>query len=179
MKKTLLTLLAVGIIPNTLAAHNINTGTIEVTGGANLSFISGERNKDTDVKSTNLSLDSLYYVAPNLGVGLHWEYTSSEIGKKNSSETTIGPAVAFNIPIAPKMSVKPLAYFGLVKGEDDTNDDFDGTAWGLGANLNYFIRENISIGAGIVYESKDVDFDSGGDYKYTGFTTAVGLSVYF
>lgn len=181
MKKTLLTLLAMGIIPNTLSAHNINTGTIEVTGGTNLNFSSSEvdqNGNDTDVDEFGLSVTSLYYVAPNLGVGLHWEYESSEIGNNDSSETLIGPAVAFNIPIAPKMSVKPLAYIGLVDGENGATD-YDGTEWGLGANLNYFIRDNISIDAGIVYSSQDVDIDGGGDFKVTGFTTAVGLSVYF
>jgi len=181
MKKTLLTLLAVGIIPNTLSAHNINTGTIEVTGGANLTFGSGETKQNgdsTDAKGTKLSVNSLYYVSPNLGVGLHWEYESAEVGNNDSSETIIGPAVAFNIPIAPKMSVKPIAYFGLVNGESGTTD-YDGTEWGLGANLNYFIKENISIDAGIIYSSQDVDIDGGGDYKASGFITAVGLSVYF
>ncbi len=170
-----------GIIPNTLSAYNINTGTIEVSGGANFTFASAtvdQNGNDTDVDGTELSIDGLYYVAPNLGVGIHWEYESSEAGNQDSSETIIGPAIAFNIPIAPKMSVKPLAYIGLVNGEEGRND-YDGMEWGLGASLNYFIRNDISIDAGVGYVSQDVDIDGGGDYKRTGFGTTVGLSVYF
>jgi len=181
MKKTLLTLLTIGIIPSTLTAHSIQTGTIEVTGGTNLSFSSGEIDRngnDTDVDSTELSLSGLYYVAPNLGVGLHWEYESTEVGNSDSSETTIGPAFAFNIPIAPQMSIKPIGYISLVNGEEGTTD-YDGTEWGLGVDANYFIRDNISVNAGITYSSQDIDIDGGGDYKATGFQTGVGLSVYF
>ena len=181
MKKTLLTLLAVGIIPNTLTAHNIQTGTIEVTGGTTLNFTSStieQNGRDTDIDSRELSLTGLYYIAPNLGVGMHWSYDSTEVGNSDSSETIIGPAVAFNIPIAPQMSIKPIGYIALVNGENGTVD-YDGTEWGLGVDANYFIRENISINAGIIYSSQDVDIDGGGDFKATGFQTGVGLSVYF
>lgn len=181
MKKTLLALLAMGIIPNTLFAHNIQTGSIEVSGDVDLSFGSGEQEvngRDTDIDGMSLSLSTLYYVAPNLGVGIYWGYDSSEVGNSDSSETTIGPAMAFNIPIAPKLSVKPNGYFALVDGENN-NADYDGTEWGLGVDFNYFIRDNIAIVAGVEYGSQDVDYDAGGDYKLTGFNTGVGLSVYF
>jgi hypothetical protein len=181
MKKTLLTLLAIGIIPNTLTAHTIQTGTIEVTGGTSLNFSSGEIDRngnDIDLDETELSITSLYYIAPNLGVGLHWEYESTEIGNSDTSETIIGPAFAFNIPIAPQLSIKPLGYIALLNGEEGTTD-YDGTEWGLGVDANYFIQENISLNTGIVYTSQDVDIDGGGDFKWTGFQTKVGLSVYF
>ena len=181
MKKKLLTLLAIGIIPYTLSAHTIKTQTIEVSGGANFTFASNTINQngnDTDIDATELSVDSLYYVAPNLGIGLHWNYESSKVEKRDSSETIIGPAIAFNIPIAPKISAKPLAYIGLVNGESGTTD-YDGTEWGLGVTLNYFIRNNISVDTGLAYISQDVDIDGGGDYKESGFGTTVGLSVYF
>jgi long-subunit fatty acid transport protein len=181
MKKPLFALLAMGIIPSTLLAHNIQTGTIEVTGDVDLSFFSGEKEvngKETDIDGMSLSLSTLYYVAPNLGVGLSWAYDSSEVGSSESSETTIGPAMAFNIPIAPKMSVKPNGYFALVDGEKN-NNDYDGTEWGLGVDFNYFIRDNLAIVAGVAYSSQDIDYDAGGDYKLSGFNTSVGLSVYY
>jgi outer membrane protein assembly factor BamA len=181
MKKILLILLTLGTIPHTLTAHNISTGTIEVEGGANFSFSSVEidkgRDKD-DIDKTELSLTSLYYISPNLGVGLHWSYESTEHDGNDDAETIMGPALAFNIPIAPKMSVKPFGYIALVDGEEGTID-YDGTEWGLGTTLNYFIQENISLNAGLLYSSQDLDIDNGGDYKKTGFKTNLGLSVYF
>jgi long-subunit fatty acid transport protein len=181
MKKELLLLLAIGLIPNTVTAHTIQIGTIEVTGGASLSFSSEEidqNGNDTDIDTTKLSLTSLYYVAPNLGVGLHWEYSSTEIDDNENSETIIGPAFSFNIPIAPQMSIKPLGYIALVNGEEG-RVDYDGTEWGLGANLSYFIRNNISINIGSTYSSQDLDIDGGGDFKRSGFKSNIGLSVYF
>lgn len=76
MKKTLLTLLTLGITSTILSAQNINTGTIEVNGDVSFGFGSQEKEingNDTDTDVMGLSLNALYYVAPNLGVGLHWE----------------------------------------------------------------------------------------------------------
>jgi len=86
MKKTLLTFLALGIIPDTLTAHNIQTGTIEVIGGTTLNFTSStieQNGRDTDIDSRELSLTGLYYIAPNLGVGMHWSYESTKVGNND------------------------------------------------------------------------------------------------
>jgi hypothetical protein len=181
MKKKLLTLLAIGIIPTMIFSKNIAQGKIEVKGDVNLNFSSAKydsNGKDIDVDNTELSFVGLYYIIPNLGLGLNWNYETSEVNNVDSSESTIGPMVAYNISLGNKLSVKLFGGIGFISGEEN-NVDHDGSSWQMGTSLNYFIRDNISLNSSLLYGSRDIDVDNGIDYEITGFNTAVGLSVYF
>jgi len=181
MKKTLLTLLGVAIIPATLLGKNIEERTIELKGDANLLFASIKEDtngNDSDYDVTNLDFEGLYYIARNLGVGLHWDYSSFS-GDRDGSTTIFGPQMAYNISINPDTSVKLLGGLRYVTGEDGNKNDFDGTEWEMGAGVSYFIRNNISINGSIEYTKQDIDYDNNADETTSGFSTGFGLSVYF
>lgn len=163
-------------------SRNLPQGTIEVGGDSNFSLSSMETdvgNSSYDTDSTTLNIDGLYYVQTNLGVGLVWNYDTSDTDGFEATTNFIGPAVSYNISLDPKMSLKVGGAVGLASYEDDSNNDADGFGWELAGKLSYYLNNSVSVDGSVSYTSLSLEDDFNNEMDTTGFTLGVGLSAYF
>jgi predicted porin len=197
MKKIVVALAMVPV----LARADLATGTFELSGNTNLGFTSGSQKDKTDAGSTTtdstaygLSTAGLYYVIPNLGVGLRLAFGSSTT-KSNGVKTEgtsflVGPAISYEVPVAPQLAVFGLGAFGYVSDEtkisgSGTSLDGSVTSTGYGANVDvgvkYFLVKNFSFNAAIGYEYFSVEDNRTpkGTTTRSDFGLNLGLSVYF
>ena len=187
------------IVPLSLA-KDIEKGTVEVSGGSDLSFSSFEFERrdiptkaDGDTKT--LSARISYYIAPNFALGLGWEYSSSTLEgdfSRFADKTNIDiltPSISYNINLDEKLSLKLLGSIAIVKVENSSEDTWGGGRQGgyvktdgvgkLGSiGLSYFLRDNVSLDALISYLAVTLEQD-GINVDVTGVSTGVGMSVYF
>jgi opacity protein-like surface antigen len=175
-----------------LFAKEIKAGTIGLGGDLNISYdsdtskpSSGPKTVDKE-KSVNANM--LYYIMPNLGLGLGWsydKYDSTNAGINLGVTTySIGPAMGYNISVNEELSVKIMGSIEKLNSNARVTglptSKVDGTQWTAMAQLNYFPVDNISLDAGIQYHSASLsDNQATGNIKFTGYTSRVGLSVYF
>lgn len=186
MKKTVIVLLALLVLPATLWAMDINQGKFELSGTTAFRFsdttseVSGQ--PDIDTTTYSFEIDGLYYIANNLGLGLILQYENSEIeqgvSETDISSLLIGPQVTFNIPLNEKVSLFVNGAVGYAKAEVD-DEDADGWGWQVGGGLKYFLTNSASINAAVTYQSLSMEADAGGDFDTDGFNVGVGLSIYF
>ena len=193
MKKSLLSTVTASLLCLSTAsyAHNINKGTIEIGGDLDFSVTSGELkpeqgNGKIETDFTTFSANALYYIQPNLGLGVIWDYESVEVdsgnayGKSESSAAAFGPIISYNISINEQTSFKLQGGITMISGEE--NDvDIDGHGWLIGGGLSYFINKNISFDASLGYTSGTLEYDgdySDNDIDSSGFGVGVGLSIY-
>lgn len=196
MKKILV---ALALFPMAAFASGITPGTVEVAGGTNLGFTSGSSKLDqgaggtttTDTTKYGLNGTGLYYVTPNLAVGARLGYTSQTdkvAGVKTLDDSTLflGPAAAYELEVAPQISVFGLAALGYAREtalEGGSTHTGSGFGFGLEAGAKYFLVKNFSFNAALAYDWQQVSFDSvnGVTPKKTdsGFGVNLGLSVYF
>ncbi len=208
MFRTFVVVLAMA--PFAARALDVSAGTVEVRGDSNLGFsfastdVSGSLpGSSTDNTLYGGDLTGLYYVVPNLGIGLALSYSASEtksVGfKSTSSNLLVGPAVAFVYPLQEKLSLALQGDAGWVRSKSKTtfNDtgigglaggesNSSGFGFELGAGVRYFLARSFSVNAGVAYvhEQTTVDAPSGTglpDIKFTtsGLRVGAGLSVYF
>jgi hypothetical protein len=192
MKKILV---ALAMFPMVAAAHDLAPGTFELSGGSNLGLNGGSVKTSvggvsdtTDTSNYALSATGLYYVMPNFGVGLTLDYAAdnqkfSDGTKDNLSSFLLGPAVSFEVPLAPQFSFFGRGDIGYVSATRDTGVSVNATGWGLGleAGVKYFPVKVISFDAGLGYQYRSVSTDQtpAQDITTTGFGLNLGLSVYF
>jgi hypothetical protein len=190
MMKRIAILLAMA--PALASANDLAVGTFELSGATNLSFESTSLKPDggqsVDFGTTNLSGTGLYYVAPNVGVGARLGYLSQSVkvaGQKTTeSEFFLGPAAAYEIPVAPELAVFGLLTVGYVSRtvEDaGASVTLAGPGFGLEAGVKYFPVKMLSVDAalGYRYASLSSDTSPSVDFSNSGFGLNVGLSLYF
>lgn len=194
MKKLLV---AVAMFPLVASASELSVGTIEVMGGSNLGLnfdTQEEKGNPEKTKTTSYALDAtgLYYVTPNIAVGLGLAYDSSTdklAGIEDGLSTlAIGPAVAYEQSVAPQVSVfgvGHVAYASSTKTHTATPDTkFSGYNFGVDAGVKYFLVKSVSLNLGVGYNYTKVTGDAvGGGEKpeitTSGFGLNGGISVYF
>ncbi len=176
MKKILV---ALAMFPMVASAEGLAAGTFELTGGSNLGFNSDSVEvKDgttTDTTQYGLSTTGLYYVIPNLGVGLDLTYDSSTDKangiKDGLSALLVGPAISYEMPIAPQFAVFGRGNVGYVSATQTHTGRSDITASGYGFGLElgakYFLVKNFSFDAGLGYDYKNVKDDTAAKNEIT------------
>ena len=187
MRKTVIVLLALLVLPATLWAMDINQGKIELSGQTRFNFSKTEiettGSPDVDETTWEFQLDGLYYLQRNLGLGVIFQYdkTETEIAgvDVDSSTFIIGPQVTYNFPLSEKVSLFVNGAVGYATAEID-NFDADGWAFQLGGGLKYFLTNSASINGSLTYQNLSLEADSGGgDIDTSGINVGVGLSIYF
>lgn len=201
MKQQLLAALA--LFPMIAGAADLAPGTLEVAGTTALGFSSvssdSERNGSTDtVDATALGgiTSVLYYLAPNIGVGLSggYGYTKAESATMTSktSSLSFGPAVSFQVPVAPQLALFGRGHLDLIRGSSTVTRSgvpssstvkatFDGHQLGLQAGLKYFPIPAVSFDAGLAWTRHRLEDDSSpsATETTTNLGVNVGVSVYF
>jgi hypothetical protein len=184
--------IVLALVPALASANDLAVGTFELSGSTNLRFESQALKPDggetIDFGTTNLNGTGLYYVAPNVGIGARLGYVSESTkiaGEKSElSEFFLGPAVAYEIPVAPELAVFGLLDVGYVSRTFEAGG-FSATAagpgFGLEAGVKYFPVKMLSVDAalGYRYASLSTDTNPSVDLSNSGFGLNVGLSVYF
>lgn len=189
MKNIILTSTAISLLCLSTAgyARDLNKGTIEIGGGLNLSMISEEyKAQDAEdpleIDSRNFAANVLYYVAPNIGLGINWNYQSEEAKFGDSEwETTtsmIGPVAAYNISLGSNTSLKLVG--SVVRASEENGDStLEGFGWTLGGQFHYFLNDFVSLNGSLKYVSISLeDDDSNNELDNTSFRAGVGLSIY-
>jgi outer membrane protein len=185
MKKTVIVLLALLVLPATLWAMDIDPGKFELAGTTafNFSDTTTEVDGAPDIDTTTWSfeLDGNYYFMKNIGLGLILQYQDSEIdagaGDIETSTFFIGPQIIYNIPLNYKVSLFVKGSVGYADVEVES-EDADGWGWQVGGGLKYFLTNSASINAGVSYQSLYME-DGAGDVDTDSFNVGVGLSIYF
>lgn len=206
MRSKLTVALAVALLP-LLASAELAAGTIELTGGSNLNFSTGEE-KWTDRTPvgdfvekhdlTNFDLDTgvLYYLTPNVGVGFELGYAREKDEILNEtrtlSTTFIGPRVGLDLGLGEKISVFGDLALGFARVNDrfedsldplsDWEDTYSGLGFRLAGGVKYFPVPALSFNAGLAYSYLTVTGDTAPgvetNLKKTDLGLNVGISVY-
>jgi hypothetical protein len=189
-----------------LASH-VAPGTVEVTGTSSLGLSSasvdtesGGAKGSTDTTDVGLAAGALYYVAPNVGVGVHggYGYRRAEfLGTHVSSwDLSVGPIVSYQVPVAPQLALFGRASgswihgsastFGLSSGGGATSGpDVTTNGWGFGAQagLKWFPVKAVSFDGGLGWSWSRVEQTAPLTSKLTSTSSNlvldVGISVYF
>lgn len=191
MKKVVLPALFAGLMGVAMGAQarDMAQGTIEVGGDFDLSFSSLSRkssgSNDTDVDVLDLRFDAVYYVVPNIGLGLLWTYESGTATRAGSSvdfsENAIGPLLVFNMSLNEQTSARLFANIAKYSGETSSTGityTSDGTAWTAGGGISYFLNDNVSLNTNLRYLSISIEEEDGTTHDTTGFDVGLGISVY-
>lgn len=182
---------ALVVFPSLSYAKDIEASTTEIAGDINLSIasldtsVSGFSDVSTDRQA--MSIDGIFYLKKNVGVGITLDYDhteSSSLGVSSESTTNmIGPVISYNISTGEKTSLKlqGAALYSWAEQVDPSigTTVLDGFGWRIGSQLSYFINEKVSFNAGINYASinlKDDVFDV--TVKTSGIGIGAGISVY-
>jgi len=183
-------LLPIILIPSILIAKEVPVGTIEISGDLDISVTSfetkteGTDNTDTDTQAVSASF--LYYPLNNIGIGLAWEYESSESvtngSKYEQTVNLIGPGVSFHFSVNDNLNIKLIGAIAKSAAEFSSNGsttEADGFAWVISGGIAYFVTESVSLDASVRYLSisQEIDSDST-DIDSSGLATGLGLSVY-
>lgn len=191
-------LMVLAMVPALAQAAELSVGTFEVSGSSNLGFSSGSTKVEaggvtdtTDTTSYALSTSGLYYLAPNVGVGLNLVYDHTEDTTAGTTTGTstflLGPAAGIAFPLQEKLYFAAQGYLGYASATvtQTGSPDVSGSGWGLGlgAGLKYFVVKSFSIDAGLGYryQKLTIDLPFGGtqDVTTSGFGLNVGFAAYF
>jgi len=178
---------------NTAYSKDISTGTVELSGDSSFSISSSKYTEQgisgsEDTDTVSLSLTALYYVSPNVGVGLFWSKEDQDIDDGFNSETIainfMGPLAGYNVSVGPASSVMFYGGFVLigdfeseVNGFTVASGDISGHI--IGANFKHFLTDSVSVNVGLSMTHIEVDEDGGNKSESDGRDLSVGLSVYF
>lgn len=185
MKRLLIACLA--LLPFAAQARNLTPGTFELSGSSQLGFSSTSTEVDGALYDYDQDIwtvrgAGLVYVVPNLGIGLVLDHQNVETtygpDKTETSTTTFGPMIGFNLSLAQQLSLKLNGNLVFAKGSQD-DVDLDGFGWGVGAGLSFFPVPYLSVDAGLGYQAVYLEADGGGDVDTSGLNVGLGLSVYF
>jgi hypothetical protein len=186
MKKTVIVLLAL-LLPASLWAMDIDQGKFELSGKTAFNFsdttteVDGAAG-DIDQTTWSIEVDGNYYLARNLGLGLIFQYESTEIevGSIDADASTvfIGPQIIYHFPLSDKVSLFVNGAVGYAALEVE-NEDADGWGFKVGGGLKYFLTHSISMNGSVNYQWLTMEADAGGDADTDGISVGAGLSLYF
>lgn len=162
---------------------------------------SGDSNIETDSPSStqfSFSPSVGYFVIDNFAVGIHMDYTSSEVKEPNLDRTTdsdllFGPFARFYLPVGADMGVFLEAGFGFGNSNDEKyigagrqRINTNIFAYGIGPGFTIFSTQAIGIEAIFKYNYARSDFDTeiAGIQRQTitrtnQFDFSVGVQFYF
>lgn len=171
---------------DSLSSIGISEGVFELSGQTKFNFsktdIEVTGSPDTEVTSTVIQFDGLYYFKKNLGLGLSVQYDKSETEVDGASLDTstflIGPLMTYNIPLKDKFSVFVNGLVGYATLKIG-NDDADGWGFQIGGGVKYFPMKSASINATVSYQYIGLEDDYENDYDASGVNFGIGLSIYF
>ena len=180
-------------IASQVHAKEISKGTVELSGASTFFISSSETtvsgmSGSVDEDTLLLSLSAIYYVAPNVGVGVFWAMQNSEYDDGTNSaaynNNTIGPIVAYNVSIDPSSGFGFFAGFILIGDyERETNgfttSEGDLSGHVLGVDFKHFVTESVSVNVGIELYSIEEEEDGGSSVETDSTDIGIGLSVYF
>lgn len=184
--------LTLALLPALAGARDLGAGTFELSGGTNLNF--GSRTYEltnpaftgkyeVDESTVALNTDALFYVVPNLGLGLGLQYQKTEweddFDKWESSFSFIGPEVKYNIPVAPSVSILVGGGLGRLAMTDLDGEDADGWALTLGAGARFFVVDAVAFDATLSYLKGSVEDDFNTETDLSGWNIGLALSVFF
>ena len=194
-------LAVISMLPLATFATELAPGTLELSGSSNLSYAytsyahtkttpSGAFTSTTHDSRLDLQADGLYYVIPNLGIGLSLGYTydtGTDLGTQLSSSTLlVGPAIGYDFPIAPEFALFVRGDVVYVRESTKLGGGSSSNTSGWGAQaqggLKYFPVKPLSLDVGLAYEYVSLrrPGDSFESFATTssGLAVSVGLSVY-
>lgn len=197
MTKRFLVVLAV--LPMLARAAELSPGVVEVTGSSQLGFTSSSSklegsSESSDTKSYGVDATGVYYLTPNVGLGLRLGYASLEDTVRGVTDTTrgttIGPAIALELPLQEKLALAALGSIAYATSRYSSTDpafgaSVDASGWDfqLGGGLKYYVVPAFSLNGGVGYRHTKLDYDGQGrtrtTYTTSGFGLNVGFSVYF
>lgn len=178
--------LALAALPLAASAQNLSAGTFQLSGATGLSFVSGEIDPefgdDVDVDARDLRFAGLFYLTPQLGLGLvaDYEYMKMDapgLDALEQTSTVFGPIIGANVPLSPGVAAFLEAGIGLAQLEQD-DVEADGVAFLLGGGLKLFPARSLSVDLGLNYRKTSLEADGGAEVDETSFAFTVGLSVY-
>ena len=171
------------------------------TAKSKITLDKGEGETETDSpSSTQFNFSPLvgYFVMDNFAVGIHMEYTSSEVKEPNLDRTTdsdllFGPFARFYLPVHDDMALFLEAGFGFGNsndqkyiGSDQQRINTNIFAYGLGPGFTIISTKAIGIEALLKYNFARSDFDTeiGGIQQQTvtktnQFDFSIGVQFYF
>ena len=178
---------------NNVYAKDISQGTIEIGGDSTLSISSSKStvkgfSGSEDSDDVSLSLIALYYVAPNVGVGVFWNNEQSKTDDGFNSfkfnANILGPMAGYNMSIGATSSIRFFAGIILLgdyesKSDGTTLSKGDLSGHVLGAELKNFLTESVSVNVGINIATIEDDEDGGNKTETDSTDLTLGLSVYF
>lgn len=209
MKKITGILAAMALLPAAAYAENdasIERGAVEVGGDMTLDLSTGSVKQKfdapgaveqkIDTSTVELDVSGLYYVAPNVGLGLAVLYskeTQEADGiEETSSTAVVGPAISAQLPLAPQVALFGLAAVGYASSTFSATGDPDLEASGFGfvlrGGIKYFVAKQFSLDVGLRYTlinlERDAIVTATGtipelDTKVSTVGVSAGLSVYF
>lgn len=176
---------ALSCVATGVMAKELSAGTFEVDGSTEFGVDSSTASlaaTDVDYDTTKFSTAALYYFAPNVGVGIVWEYEKEKATSLGVSETdttnVIGAKASYNISINDQASIRPKALFAMASVKTDSVDA-SGTAWGVGVDVSYFPSDYVSFDVGYSHISLSLtDDDLDIDIDSTSSSFGLGVSVY-
>jgi len=178
------------VFSGSVLAKEIQRGTVEISGGTNVSFSSTEIKPEgrtkTEIDTQAIDASVLYYFSPNVGVGMLWNYQDYETttGTFSFEQTTtlIGPQLAINVSLNDKTSfkLKGSVFVSSTEVSDSwSKTKSDGFGWAVWGGLSYFVMESVSFNGGITYASLSTEDDfNNADTDTTNLSVGVGISVY-
>jgi hypothetical protein len=177
--------LALAAAPALASAQQLQAGTVQITGGSNLSLGSSSLDfpdgSGIDTTTRNLGLEAFVYASPNLGLGLSaaYEYQQQDDGLNTARQqtTVLGPAVTLHVG-----TEDPIAFYltgSLGRMSMNFGGGVSGSGWGFsaGGGLKVFPARFLSVDLGLEYASHRVDVE-GVDLRVSGTLVKIGLSVY-
>lgn len=186
-------LVALAMFPAVTQANEISVGTFELSGDTTLTFNQGSvetssggfTDQQVDTTDLKLSASGLFYVTPNVGVGLGIDYIDStrESGgvKAGTSVLVIGPGLGLDFPVAPKLSLFALGTIGYASAKYTQTGYTSSTptGWGLGleGGIKFFPVSSVSLNAALGYtwlRMKEDQFE----VTQSGIGLSLGVSVY-
>jgi len=209
MKKIVYVLLAAFIsLGLTLEAQVTSSGNFVIGGTFGLSAAKskitqdrGEGNVETESPSSSqfsFSPAVGYFILENFAVGIHMDYTSSEVKEPDLNRTTdsdllFGPYTRFYLPVGDDMALFLEAGFGFGNsndekslGEERQRINTNIFAYGVGPGFTIFSNHAIGVEALLKYNYAQSDFDTelGGIASKTTtrtnqFDFSVGVQFYF
>lgn len=168
-------------------AKDLKQGTFQLSGATAAAFGSstekadGEKIAETDI--FDIELSGYYHVATNVGIGLMFLYNDTDYKypgypTQNVSQTLIGPAIQFSIPMNHTTNFVLGAGAGYAAENVDGSYDASGYFYAAKAGLALFPIDNVSVDLGVSYINQKGD-DAGLDLERGTVSGSVGLSVYF